>query len=259
MLTFLLDVVEVPESHTGATLATAFQKMLVEYGMQEKVLSINADNASSNNTQTTHLATLDNSFDEEARLRCFNHTVSLSSKELLKPFNPALGAAAPADEHDDDELSDHGNTDDEEDAEELSNVDDDGIDELESLSAWERDDLLAETAAARAVVTKLRSLSFAILRSTTLTLPAWNRLCHEHNLKVRRMPRDVVTRWNSTYTMLKFALAYRKPIDAITADKAYKVRKFELEADEWKIIRSLASVLKVCCVHCPFVIVGSFI
>jgi hypothetical protein len=40
-------------------------------------------------------------------------------------------------------------------------------------------------------------------------------------------------------------VTYDKPIDAITAGEAYKVRKFELEADEWNIIRSLASVIKV--------------
>jgi hypothetical protein len=208
MLTFLLDVVEVPQSHTGSTLAIAFQKMLVEYGIQEKILSVNADNVSSNDTQTTHLATLDNSFVEEVRIRCFNHTLSLASKELLKPFNPALGARAPdEDNQDNDKLPDHEDTD-EEDAGHLSDADDDGVDELQALSAQEQDDLLAETAAAWAVVTKLRSLSFAILRSTTLTLPAWNRLCQKHNLKVQRMPRDVVTWWNSTYTMLHFALAY---------------------------------------------------
>jgi len=39
MLAFLLDVVEVPESHTGVALAKAFQKMLEAFGLQNKVSS----------------------------------------------------------------------------------------------------------------------------------------------------------------------------------------------------------------------------
>ena len=37
MLAFLLDIVEVPESHTGLALAKAFQKMLEGYGLKDKV------------------------------------------------------------------------------------------------------------------------------------------------------------------------------------------------------------------------------
>jgi len=37
MLAFLLDIVEVPESHTGATMAKAFQDMLVNIGLENKV------------------------------------------------------------------------------------------------------------------------------------------------------------------------------------------------------------------------------
>jgi hypothetical protein len=37
MLAFLLDILEVPESHTGIALAKAFQKMLQEFGLQDRV------------------------------------------------------------------------------------------------------------------------------------------------------------------------------------------------------------------------------
>ena len=60
------------------------------------------------------------------------------------------------------------------------------------------------------------------------------------------MPRDVVTRWNLTYDMLSFAKAYRKPIDAITADKALKLRKYELFQEDWVIVEDLVAVLKAC-------------
>jgi hypothetical protein len=37
MLAFLLDIIEVPESHTGVALAKAFQQMLKAFGLQDRV------------------------------------------------------------------------------------------------------------------------------------------------------------------------------------------------------------------------------
>lgn len=52
--------------------------------------------------------------------------------------------------------------------------------------------------------------------------------------------------------MLVMALKYRLAIDNITANKALKLRKYELDNDDWKIISDLVRVLKVC--HLPFVV-----
>lgn len=59
------------------------------------------------------------------------------------------------------------------------------------------------------------------------------------------IPRDVVTRWNSTYKALCFVLAYRQPVDAITAKEKYKLRKYKLDNEDWQIIRDLVCLLKV--------------
>ena len=59
------------------------------------------------------------------------------------------------------------------------------------------------------------------------------------------MPRDVATRWNSTYDMLEFAIKYRLAIDKITGDKLANLRKYELDDDEWSITMQLHKVLKV--------------
>jgi hypothetical protein len=68
------------------------------------------------------------------------------------------------------------------------------------------------------------------------------------------MPRDVTTRWNSTYDMLLFASRYQKAIDRITADKSLKrAKKFELEDDEWKIIEDLIAVLGVSSLLAAFI------
>jgi hypothetical protein len=62
-------------------------------------------------------------------------------------------------------------------------------------------------------------------------------------LAIRMMPRDVTTRWNSTYDMLVFALKYRSAIDEISGDR--EMRKYELEKDEWDLVRQLCDVLEV--------------
>ncbi|KAF7776844.1 hypothetical protein Agabi119p4_5237 [Agaricus bisporus var. burnettii] len=59
------------------------------------------------------------------------------------------------------------------------------------------------------------------------------------------MPRDVVTRWNSTYDMLAFALEYRKPIEMLSADWELDLRKYELNPQEWKLATQLKDVLQV--------------
>ena len=45
--------------------------------------------------------------------------------------------------------------------------------------------------------------------------------------------------------MLKFVLAYRLAIDKITANKCLKLRKYELDNDNWAIVEDLVSVLEV--------------
>jgi len=45
--------------------------------------------------------------------------------------------------------------------------------------------------------------------------------------------------------MAKVALKYRSAINEITANKSLKLRKFELDDDNWKIISNLLQVLKV--------------
>ena len=73
------------------------------------------------------------------------------------------------------------------------------------------------------------------------------------NLPVRLIPRDVKTRWNSTYDMAKMALKYRCVIDDITANKVLKLRKYELDDDDWVIVGDLLRVLKVTVLFLPVI------
>ena len=54
---------------------------------------------------------------------------------------------------------------------------------------------------------------------------------------------ELSARWNSTYDMLKFSLAYRVVIDHITVDKHLKLRRYKLDNDDWAIVEDLVSVL----------------
>jgi hypothetical protein len=224
------------------------------------------DNATSNDTQLEALGASDvTSISPENRVRCFAHTLNLSAKALLKPFTASLDedesppAPPPSDDDDDDDLPDLLT------ASESGSDDEDSegdIDVLADLDEDERKILVANTEKIKKTLSKvciflfclpfcaqikfqIRGLSFAIIHSTTLALPAWKRACLTHSLPERLIPRDVRTRWNSTFDMLSFAVKYRKAIDAIAAERSLKLRKYELDEQEWKILGDLLMVLRV--------------
>ncbi|KAG1871908.1 hypothetical protein C8R48DRAFT_570036, partial [Suillus tomentosus] len=108
--------------------------------------------------------------------------------------------------------------DDERDDEENDNIEG-WVDEMEQLPACECQAVRKSIGPIRFVLVKLRKLAFKIIHSTTKLLPAWYNVLNKCKLSQRIMPRDVATRWNSTFDMLTFALEYREAIDIICADK----------------------------------------
>ena len=122
-------------------MAKAFQNMLEQFGLTDRVLGINADNASANDKKTTKLSSLNNSFKEEYQACCFNHTLP----NLLKLFNVALSGNVADNvditDEDDEELPNLVDADEEGEEEDNNNKEnededdeDDGVDELETLS-----------------------------------------------------------------------------------------------------------------------------
>jgi hypothetical protein len=65
-------------------------------------------------------------------------------------------------------------------------------------------------------------------------------------MSVNIMPRDVKTRWNSTYDMLEFAIEYRLPLDRITDECSSNLQDYDMDKKEWKLAGELRDILKVC-------------
>jgi hypothetical protein len=204
--------------------------------------------------------------------RCFLHIVNLVAKTLLRQFevpkkemNTALDAAEQAlldlsTGTDMEELVTvaEGGLGDDNDADDI----DGWVNEMDKLSEEEGKELRQKIQPVRLVLVKvkndstlrtyangsgpqLRKLAFKILHSTTKLLPAWRSHLKDLKMRNRIMPRDVATRWNSTFDMLEFALEYRKALDAISGDRDMDLRQFELDEFEWKIAAQLRDALKV--------------
>jgi hypothetical protein len=121
---------------------------------------VTADNASSNNVQAAALYELENAFDEANHIRCFNHTIQLSGKALIKPFNAGMGKADSSLENGDDDVPNMEDFDDDaEDDADPGVLSDDGDeeedDEGEILSEEERLRILDDTSAVRETVSKV--------------------------------------------------------------------------------------------------------
>ncbi|KAF4618847.1 hypothetical protein D9613_009691 [Agrocybe pediades] len=275
----LLDIAEVARSHTGLNLAIAFAKILEDFGIEDKrsqkltfsqqILSLTCDNASSNDALISQLPTLLDAFPGAAnRTRCFTHILNLVAKVILRQFDTPKGKADDAIDDAADALAGLENEIDRDLEEELELAGDIELEEqeMERDTASDEDEDDDETGMVdyRKEMTPdeiaeldatLRKIAYAVKNSTTILLPEWNAIikrlgiaskaAKQKPLGQRVMPRDVTTRWNSTFDMLVFALEYQQVINEITASRDFKMRKYELQSDEWEIAEQLCSVLKI--------------
>ncbi|KAJ3777640.1 hypothetical protein FB446DRAFT_633659, partial [Lentinula raphanica] len=89
-----------------------------------------------------------------------------------------------------------------------------------------------------------RKASFKIIHSSTDLLPKWREHMQDTPFKGRMLPRDVATRWNSTYDMLAAFLEMKDPVSAFLDRSSHGLTDFLLNDDEWEAITDLVSVLK---------------
>jgi hypothetical protein len=128
---------------------------------------MNADNATSNNTQGKTLAEMPNSFELKNHVHCFNHTLQLSVKTLLCLFNAGLGKATKDDTCDyvdnllslgiDNDDNDNDKEDEDEDLPVILDEDDieNSIDKLDALDADSYKVMMNDTTAVHEMVTKI--------------------------------------------------------------------------------------------------------
>jgi hypothetical protein len=67
----------------------------------------------------------------------------------------------------------------------------------------------------------------------------------EMELAEALLPRDVRTRWNSTYLMLDFAVRHGEALDHLSGARENNLRELELSTGEWWLAVQLRDVLKV--------------
>jgi hypothetical protein len=94
---------------------------------------------------------------------------------------------------------------------------------------------------------QVRQFPFAVVNSTTKGFPAWREACAKHGKRVRLIPRDVRTRWNSVYNMLAVAIEYKAVFNNMTATRDLDYRKFDISNAEWTLVEDMLHVLKVFC------------
>jgi len=146
--------------------------MLQRFRLENKILTFNGDNASQNDTQAVELAQRANSFSQDNRIRCFNHTMQLSARALLKPFTKSMSSVDDEGQPDGPGCDDGQALDDDEDsdgflhlnelgddAEEDFNAEDDGIDNPDELDEEQYEELLEETAVVRDTIAKVCALT----------------------------------------------------------------------------------------------------
>ncbi|KIM54880.1 hypothetical protein SCLCIDRAFT_69646, partial [Scleroderma citrinum Foug A] len=104
--------------------------------------------------------------------------------------------------------------DDDEAVEEVDN-DEGWVDEMDNLTDKEKEDLERSIRPVKLALVKLRKVAFKIVHSTTIVLPAWKEILNDLCLTISLMPRDVATRWNSTFDLLEYALKHRRAVDLL--------------------------------------------
>ncbi|KAF8992805.1 hypothetical protein BDQ17DRAFT_1179942, partial [Cyathus striatus] len=97
------------------------------------------------------------------------------------------------------------------------------VDEVAALSQAERKVIESKLKPVKLMLTKVWKVTYKIIYSTTDLLPAWIACLEELGQPIKLIPRDMCTRWNSTYDLLLFLLEHRRAYTQFTGDARNKL------------------------------------
>ncbi|KAJ3749789.1 hypothetical protein EV360DRAFT_76163, partial [Lentinula raphanica] len=112
---------------------------------------------------------------------------------------------------------------------------------LNEMSAEEQEEWNEAVKPIRSALFKARKIAFKIVNSPTGLLPHWHAL--QPNICI--LPRDVSTRWNSTYNMLYAFVEMKTYVTRLLDSMTNGLGEYQLEDDEWEAIAGLTVALKV--------------
>lgn len=96
---------------------------------------------------------------------------------------------------------------------------------------------------------QVHCVSFKIINSSTLLLPAWRKLTAGTPFKNQTLLQDIATCWNSTYNMLSVFLEMKDLVNQFLDSSSNRLTQYMLEDDEWEAVKDLVMALKVCIMY----------
>jgi len=194
-------------SHTGENLSAAVLSSLEELGLEQKLLTVTADNASNNSSMMVAIErTLAEKFGKDHlflgagwEVRCVAHVLNLIAQEFIREIHH-------------ESISD---------------------DQATSVAWWRSEDHVD-------VIEKIRLLCLWV-RGSPLRHQEWLELAPPKANR-RSIRYDVQTRWNSTCRMLEDALALRRTVD-LYVHQQQELRHLALDRPGWKHIEDIVKVL----------------
>ncbi|KAF5365839.1 hypothetical protein D9757_012804 [Collybiopsis confluens] len=239
LFTTLLDFVELPVSHSGENMASAVAEILKSYGIEDKLLSITCDNASANTAMLAELPKLLPNFPGlKAHVQCFAHTINLTAKGILKPFEVCKGTADGDGVPDEVSLEElqaelmdirEGNTD---------HDNENGFAEvLNTMSDTERQGWGDAVKPIRMSQDCLQNYQLIDSPSPSMASPAPRHL--------DSTPGCIGTRWNSTYDMLNAFQSMQPQVTQFVNSNSNGLAEFQVGEEEWESINGLTAALKL--------------
>ncbi|KAL5478914.1 hypothetical protein ACEPAI_2201 [Sanghuangporus weigelae] len=230
----LITFEEITGAHSGENLAAIVWSTVEMYGLKNKLIAINCDNASNNDTMMQHLEAhmrddgIMSFSADKAQMRCMPHIVHLAAMKLLEVIGAAKGINEQTRNYQSD-INPPGE--DEEVMREDEPEDDDTTDMLTSIA-------------------KLRKLVH-IIRDSAQHRQDWRKhlvtiqkeISENTKDETLMLILDVPTRWSSTHQMLNCALRFQHAIDVFSTRR--ELRQHELDEEDWLSIQKVADWLIV--------------